>query len=84
MVNAVHSPLKDMVVWMEDQLKAQKREVLSARQDVSSFGVFSDCGDSYRERLQYEEGKLAGMVRFKQATEKYIKKLQHEKCGESE
>lgn len=70
--------VKDIVKWMEEQIKVQKASVEDAKRSVRAFGMYEDCGSSYYEQLAVEEGKLNAMVSWKISTEKYMKKLRHQ------
>lgn len=70
--------VEDIVSWMKEQIKEQKKAVDEAKKYVRAFGCYEDCGDSYRSDLAAEEAKLNVMVAWKISTEKYMKKLRHE------
>lgn len=70
--------VKEVVKWMEQELKKQKEAVEAARKQLGIFGHFEDCGSSYEYAFVEEQAKLAAMVSWKISTEKFMKKLRHE------
>lgn len=70
--------MKDLVKWMEAQIKLKKLEVEQARRQQSAMGMFEDCGDFYEHSFTRVTAELAQMVSWKISTEKWMKRLQHE------
>jgi len=67
--------VKDVVKWMEQQIKAQRAVVAEARKRRGCITEISEFYDNIRER---EEACLQQMVAWKVSTEKYMRKLRHE------
>lgn len=67
--------VKDVVKWMEDQIKAQKQRVDEANKHHSCI---QEVGDFYDRCREHEKTVLDTMVSWKISTEKYMKKLRHE------
>ncbi len=72
--------VKDIVKWLEGQIKEQKAVVERAERDNRSLGMYEDCGDYYRENLAVARAKMDTLVSVKISTEKYMKKLRHEEA----
>lgn len=70
--------LKGIIKHIKGEIKKQNLVVDKALQDYHDFGIFEDCGDSYKETAMYEQGVQKGMVRCKIMLEKYYKKCGHE------
>lgn len=69
--------LKDIIKHIKKRCKLQSTEVDKAKQNYHDFGMYDDCGESYKESKIFEEGVLEGMVRCKIMLEKYHKKLRY-------
>lgn len=69
----LNTNVKDIVKWMQEQIKAQDQVLTIAEQDQAKHG-----GQFYKDRYTIELAKLEAMVLYKISTEKYMKKLKHE------
>lgn len=69
---------KDLDKWLDDKLKQAKKDIEIAKQNVYSFGMYDDCGDSYQEDLVIAKEKFDVLLDIKIGIEKYAKKIQHQ------
>lgn len=69
--------VKDVVKWMEEQIKSQNVIVKAAEKDRLNFGMYEDCGDHYETSVRVQEAVLSQMISWKISTEKYMKKIKH-------
>jgi hypothetical protein len=83
-MNTKSEGVKDVVKWMEEQIKAQRVNVTEAEKNLRAFGHIYDIASSYEMRLAEEKATLAQMVSWKVSTEKYMKKLRHEERDAAE
>lgn len=67
--------VKDVVRWMEAELRKAKAELDEANKHHSSIAT---VGDYFDEQRREAEIRLRTMVSWKISTEKYMKKLQHQ------
>lgn len=73
--------VKDVVKWLNEQIKEAKARLEEAKSDKRSFGMFEDCGSSYDDAFIRAEQHLSTLVSVKISTEKYSKKLHHQENG---
>jgi hypothetical protein len=70
--------VRDCVKWLEQELKKQEKNVEGAEKNELDFGMYDDCGESYRHELIRQKQQMETMVNIKVSLEKYMKKLKHE------
>ena len=73
--------VKDVVKWLEGEIKKAKVNHEQAIKDRKNFGMYEDCGEYYHQNEAVAKAVLDGLVRVKISTEKYAKKLKHEENG---
>lgn len=73
--------VKDVVKWLEGEIKKAKQNHEQAIKDRKNFGMYEDCGEYYHQNEAVAKAVLDELVRVKISTEKYSKKLKHEENG---
>lgn len=73
--------VKDVVKWLEGEIKKAKGNYESSKKDRLNFGMYEDCGEYYCQNEAVAKAVLDELVRVKISTEKYSKKLKHEENG---
>lgn len=73
--------VKDVVKWLEGEIKKAKVNYEQAIKDRKNFGMYEDCGEYYHQNEAVAKAVLDELVRVKISTEKYAKKLKHEENG---
>ncbi|MDI6977201.1 hypothetical protein [Serratia sp. Se-RSBMAAmG] len=73
--------VKDVVKWLEEEIKDAKKELEFAKKNQADFGRYEDCGDSYDSMVVEAQVKLSTLVSIKIQTERYAKKLKYEEQG---
>ena len=73
--------VKDVVKWLENEIKKAKVNHEQAIKDRKNFGMYEDCGEYYHQNEAVATAVLDELVRVKISTEKYAKKLKHEENG---
>lgn len=51
--------------------------MIEDKENLKTFGMFSDCGPSYREAVIEREAIIESLVEVKVGLEKYMRKLRH-------
>lgn len=69
--------VKDCVKWLEKKLKEEKEYLKDDEKNYANFGMFDDCGPSYRQNLIEREARIESLVEVKVSLEKYMRKLRH-------
>jgi len=69
--------VKDCVKWLKDKLKEEKESLKYNEKMLSQFGMFDDCGPSYRNDVVVRIARMESLVEAKIGLEKYMKKLRH-------
>lgn len=67
--------VKDVVTWMEAELRKQQANVDAAEKRYSPVPGIGEFYDRIREQ---ERARLETMISWKISTEKYMKKLRHQ------
>lgn len=73
--------VKDVVKWLEGEIKKAKVNHEQAIKDRKNFGMYEDCGEYYHQNEAVAKAVLDELVRVKISTEKYAQKLKHEENG---
>lgn len=73
--------VKDVVKWLENEIKKAKVNHEQAIKDRKNFGMYEDCGEYYHQNEAVAKAVLDELVRVKISTEKYAQKLKHEENG---
>jgi len=68
---------KDCVKWLEKKLKEEKEYLKEDNENLKTFGMFSDCGPSYRNAVIEREARMESLIEAKVGLEKYMRKLRH-------
>lgn len=74
--------VKDVVKWLNGEIKKAKENHEQAIKDRKNFGMYEDCGEYYYQNEAVAKAVLDELVRVKISTEKYSKKLKHEENGQ--
>jgi hypothetical protein len=70
--------VKECVKWIEKKLKKEKEQLKTDEDLESAYGMYENCGSSYRDAVVKREGRMESLVEVKVELEKYMKKLRHE------
>lgn len=73
--------VKDVVKWLEKEIKKAKEDYDQAIKDRKNFGMYEDCGEYYHQNEAVAKAVLDKLVSVKISTEKYAKKLNHQENG---
>ena len=57
--------VKDCVKWLKDKLKEEKEELKKDDKNYATWGMFSDCGPSYRNDVIVREARMESLVEAK-------------------
>jgi hypothetical protein len=70
--------VKDCVKWIEDKLKSEKQSLIKDKELESIYGMYEDCGESYRNEVIKGKARMEALIEAKVSLEKYKKKLKYE------
>ena len=69
--------VKDCVKWIEKKLKDEKEQLKYDEDMWNSYGMFEDCGESYKVAVYERKARMEALVETKISLQKYMKKLKH-------
>ena len=69
--------VRDCVKWLEKKLKDEKNELENNNKNYATWGMFSDCGPSYKNAVVEREARMEALIEVKVSLEKYMRKLRH-------
>lgn len=65
--------VRDCIKWIEQKLKEEKKELEKDKDMKSIYGMFEDCGESYRVQVYEDEARMNALIETKVSLEKYMK-----------
>ena len=69
--------LKQVIKKTISRIKELKKRIETEKEERKEMGMYSDCGDFYREQVERTEAIISELIRQKISLEKWRKKLKY-------